>query len=735
MAANIALQADISNIPTAALGLLSTLQPFLKALSADEVDPGAVLKTQLLGSCFRLNGLLAARLPELLRRHSSIRLERLAATIGWQKGDTAALMSQSGSGQAAAVISLALRELYPENIAGEVLYDVAARILPDHHHEANAGPRALGRVAATLANKIAAFGWGRHLAEQVTKIRVAYLHLATVAVPRDLLDVPTEDTMAEFLQCLAEAFRDDATILRIEGSTSVGHLIALVTALCPDNVAIHVEGMSIFQGRHASARSSAATKTTAVVFSVRAGEQTTFGVETVINIAPSGDLLKIVATDRFLTPTCKYSIPWEGCLSTLLDLLFMERGLVCTTEILQACANVIAAVATMKGDKLSDNIEDRHSLPLHGLKTLLGPFPLNRIRDAVKAVLLVEPTFATQDPQVPLDSLLTHIKAIVPSCRLGHCETSPLANNCRPDCDRQKLTHTSLKVIESGIAALFVTARPNSLATFNATFHGARSFTGTGALRPGSQVHFSISTTQLHRAILHLVAPTRAQGPMGDTSEQPGGTRMIGTGTGACTIFPTTLISPRLPETPNVEYILTEGCFQYGSTCYTTVIALEGDGSDGAAPALPPTDIIPPATPLTPSGIGAHECLTLSLRRTADHLLLRTAIQGAGRTVEVSFWNVQLGFLGLAYAAACEHDWKAELNREARLGVVTTSVLAPVAHRDGNKVVSVAMTSFAPEAQFLCCRQPPALLQRECCLECAVRQAKGMGFRLVIGGS
>jgi hypothetical protein len=62
------------------LTALSSLQPLLKALSADDVHPLAVLQVEAPGSCFQLNGAVAGKISDLLTRSSSLRLE---ICCGW----------------------------------------------------------------------------------------------------------------------------------------------------------------------------------------------------------------------------------------------------------------------------------------------------------------------------------------------------------------------------------------------------------------------------------------------------------------------------------------------------------------------------------------------------------------------------------------------------------------------------------------------------------------------------
>lgn len=92
-------QADIVGIPGAVMTTLSLTQGLLRAVSADNVNPRAVIQMERLGSCFHSNGPWASRVPDLLCRASSVRLERLSAWIDWGQNDTASFMSKTTGGK------------------------------------------------------------------------------------------------------------------------------------------------------------------------------------------------------------------------------------------------------------------------------------------------------------------------------------------------------------------------------------------------------------------------------------------------------------------------------------------------------------------------------------------------------------------------------------------------------------------------------------------------------------
>ena len=152
MSNQVALQADVANAPTSALEFLGAAKPLLKILSADNVNPLAVLQVEAIGNCFLSNGEWAARLPDLMARTSSVRMERFSAWIGWQKGDTSSHLSRTSGGRTAALICLFLATLYPKERCGLVLYDLSSIIV--RKEDQNASFSMLSNVCACLSGKL-----------------------------------------------------------------------------------------------------------------------------------------------------------------------------------------------------------------------------------------------------------------------------------------------------------------------------------------------------------------------------------------------------------------------------------------------------------------------------------------------------------------------------------------------------------------------------------------------------
>ncbi len=119
-----------ANIEALGFGAISTFRTLLAAASADDVQPMAVNQLADLGSMLNVSGPLAAKVPDVLRRSSSHKIESLQLTIGWRKGDTSYHLSQTAGGQAAALLCVCLVNLVEVEIAGSILYRLRSSLLP-----------------------------------------------------------------------------------------------------------------------------------------------------------------------------------------------------------------------------------------------------------------------------------------------------------------------------------------------------------------------------------------------------------------------------------------------------------------------------------------------------------------------------------------------------------------------------------------------------------------------------
>jgi hypothetical protein len=268
MSGAVSLQADVGNIPSNSVALLTSLAPLLRAISADNVSPLAVIQLEAIGSCFHINGELAEKVPDMLARSPSYRLERLSRLVGWQSGDTATAMAQTAGGRAAALICLVLQEIFDFLPCGQLLFQLSSVLIPVERQHSSM--KQLSEVAVKLSGKLGVLGFGTHVACQVTRIREVYFN-ADLTIPQDLLSTPSVETMVEFMQVLSRALCEETSILYWEGHEGAGLFLSIIMALCPDDAWINIEHELIFHGIRRS-----------IVISILSEGPTQFSLETVI---------------------------------------------------------------------------------------------------------------------------------------------------------------------------------------------------------------------------------------------------------------------------------------------------------------------------------------------------------------------------------------------------------------------------------------------------------------------
>ncbi|VUC25385.1 unnamed protein product [Clonostachys rosea] len=241
MSKQIQAQADIGSLSLRGLGLFTDM---LAVLSADNVTPMAMIQMEQLGSLFHVNGRFANRVPELLTRASSRPIGRLTLAVGWRRGDSVSLFAESAGGQAISLLSLCITNIYNEEAVGQILSRLSSRLLPKS--SPRAGVVHLADVAALVASKLNVFGFGNILAEQTMRVHSAYEKLETT-IPEGLLELPSVESIVEFLECLSH-LREDDTVIRISGSSGVLYLLSIVIFMFPLDAIITAESYVIHEG-------------------------------------------------------------------------------------------------------------------------------------------------------------------------------------------------------------------------------------------------------------------------------------------------------------------------------------------------------------------------------------------------------------------------------------------------------------------------------------------------------
>jgi hypothetical protein len=82
----------------------------------------AMIQMSNLGDVFHISGVHATRVPNLLQRCSSTRLDRLGLVLGWRKGDAASFMA---GGQAVSMLSACLANLFKPADVGSIIWGLS----------------------------------------------------------------------------------------------------------------------------------------------------------------------------------------------------------------------------------------------------------------------------------------------------------------------------------------------------------------------------------------------------------------------------------------------------------------------------------------------------------------------------------------------------------------------------------------------------------------------------------
>jgi hypothetical protein len=725
----VALQADVGNIPSNSLAMLGSVRHLLKALSADDVHPLAVLQLETLGACFLINGDLAARIPDLLVRSSSARLGRLSHWVGWMAGDTASVMAQTSGGRAAALLSLALCELYGAGRTGELLYRLSSLLLPADQNQSSIIQ--LGQVAEILRNKLTVLAFGSHLARHVTRIREAYFN-AGLRTPPTLLDQLTVETMIEFISALQKALQDETVILYVQGCHGLGFITAVVMAICPNDVQISVENGIIFQGPRCS-----------VIISIKVQNRTEFGIETIVqhNSICSG----LIETDGRVRFWEDLSMRIEGSLSDALDLALVPVvSLQSTDSLRQLIVELITAVVfSLSGNQLySKPGPQAYPLPREGFKLLLGPDIFNRVRSKLSLLFKIEPSMSSFDCVSAYLAFRGFFDSVIPptTCVCGQCFVrDSWCLDSRPGCAVSMFLEKLHDIIGSAVLLLFVVHDKD--ACINIDGHnvigaqvrhsirraldfvngGMQYSSGMGVKEDSNSFDTTFSALSLHEGILGICGksfPTNFA---------------LGFSSGYASVFPSTIQEPIVNSPQCITYIIAEGRF-HDHRHYYKYLTTER----GSTRVSPKNSILHPHVPISPSSIGVHSTLTLTVREAYySQLQVRTMVQAHGGIVDLNFLDLHLSLICLSFAKSCNHDTRDGLHAEGVEDILPTSVVAPAitCPESGNgEYLCLTMTHMNPEAQFLCGGFPyvPTLFQGGSCLNCVVREAKENGFKMII---
>ena len=697
-------QADVGNLSLAGLGAFSSI---LATLSADNVVPMALIQMGELGAALPTSGEYADRVKSLLQRCSDVRLDHLALVIGWRKNDSASLMADTAGGQAIALVSMCLMNLFKRADTGTILGRLCSRLLSGSMNVASMSQ--LADVAELLSGKLATLGFGNLLAREVTKIHQVYEALGKPA-PQDLLEPLDTESAIELLGSVSRALREDQKICRISGSRGMGHILGLVQGMFRRNTVVTVEGTIIQDIEHSSIFCE--------IIQRDRSEPTQVHCETCI---PTSEPIELPITILPSTSTQSkepmlYKFHWTGFVADRLQLNFLNYGFNCDQAILDACCDLLVLIP--KAISIQPTfLREMTRLQPAPLLALLGPLPRARICTICEEILRSKPTTSQMD----LSTAFLRLVAIVGGKVQGISCICPAGLSCnwmdgwmetyetqkrqqKKRCVLHHLWDAIGSALNSVLWCLFVNSGPN---TVICPLDG-----------PGSIITQTVTGKNKHSLGIEDIL-----GNVMKIVASPWGKKgCVAISSGSCTIYPTILKTLSVPSHQTVTFTLVEGIFVFEGRYHRRLDAK-------SVRARPKT-----RRSLRKDNIGSsHDEIhigspLLTVREAFDCLEVLCSFKSSGYDTKVDLERVILGYFGMRWTDTCHHPTTDHVDRD-KDRFVTTSVASPAALGG----YGVVMTRWNPIAQFLCCEMGyQAILVKDCCLNCA---AESPGSRVAYGAA
>ena len=743
-------QIDIGSLSLQGLSSFSTM---LAAFSADNVAPTAMVEMEQLGSMFLMSGKHADKVPDLLQRCSTVRLDRLALSIGWRKGDSASIMAQSAGGQAIALLSVALGSLYNDSSLGDVLKSMSRKLLPAGASIAGIGQ--LVAVARLLEKKLAALGFGNFMAHQVVQIHKMHQRLPN-ATPKHLLFELSSDTMKDILVQISQALRQEHAVIRIRGAYAAGYLLSLVLFMFPEDTLVTCDSIVVTEGTR---------KPHSIIFEFGKNKTPTgLNAHLEIYLEQSNGLklpIEIESKSPFNTRH-QFAFTWHHwILDNMINHLTahgVASPLKSAQRLLQACCNLLMSLVAnppctnSRSLHASPRISEDSSLTHHQnsnkdytsnmvigayirLLDSLGAYPQKRVIDCCKTLTGLAPDSFIPDTADCYQSLCN----VFP-------ETANLSHQIRCQRNTEDYTGGFERYMDHGahpcescflwsnvglalfhlFCSLFVDTGVNTVVHRTLTLR-TLSTTNRGASERES-LYFLDTCLRLYMPSL----PPSHGTPLPSSKPAPAlfhttllslfcgpsctvGPDDLAAGPGNQVVVPLTLQSLALsPELP-IRYAVYDGNFVEHGHYYRL---LRANGENGRRD---PPDF-ERSFDIVPSGAGAHSALRVTIQEKLDHLLLTATARISWMELTINLYAILIGSYSVQRARPCLHDPKSPLNSVLKDECQAVFVGG---YTSDPKLIDIALTKDNPEAQLLAClrfRDERLLYAQNCCLDCACRQ-------------
>ena len=704
MSKDVAPQVDVGAL---SLRSLSAFVPMLAAMSADDVAPTALIQLSQLGSLFHTSGSFAEQVPDLLRRHSSMRLERLSLAIGWKKGDAASYMADTAGGQSIALLCFCLQNiLQSEDTVGGVLYDLSERDLPKV--DSVSSIKQLDHTSKILYKKLGHLGFGQMFAKEVRRLFSVYASLLKPPTSSSFFSELTRESLVQLLSTISKAFSEDGCQVRIRGVHGMAFIITLMMALFPSDTAVTVEELTVYEGIRR-------------LFILEIQEEDTEGpiqifMEHILPNTPGSIVTLPIESPSLINRYHRYQFQWNGHVKDSLTLSFASVGLNCPNELLVACCDEILFLSRRKRPESSGE-GDNTVAPRKLLQALLGSYPEQHVHRTCKDLLGAVPTNShnTESVSTFLNLLACFERAIAGracSCtkaarcyrtdELGFLGKESLrgTSNCVP----RALWRSIGNAIAHCLVCTLIDASSEAVIEYEINTRGSsQKIIGWPAL-PWN------SCESIQERVFRCVVQ---------------GYGRLAASNGSSTLFPVRVQTMQADFETGYRFRFVSGQILFKSHYYSEIRPVQ------THPRKLPVQYLQSTTGIFPSNEGEHDTLSFAYHEQPSALELNCTITIKGRNIGVNIYAVLTASMGLEEADWCDHDLPIDVKLDEHLVkyVWPLSVAAP----DAKNAISIVQTLRNPVAQLLACTPGQrALVQRDCCISCAVRQAQREGFQKVI---
>jgi hypothetical protein len=548
-------------------------------------------------------------------------------------------------------------------------------------------------------------GFGNILAEQVMRVHKVFEHLQE-SVPPDFLHPISRESMVDLLAALSRAFCEEETLVRVSGSLGMGYIVAMAAILFPMDTTLIIGSFVVLE-------STKILISLEIELTSNSDCPTQIRIEKLLkNETPDSLPIKIVSHEATSTRSSR-SFEWTGHVADLLCLQLADFGVSCTSALLIACCDILLLLPKLVGISKG---KDFYSL--------LGPEPMQRIYHVCRLVFRQTPSGKFEDIISAYENLkqtFTNCARVEYNCTCGVCDLDTGWKIGRVEwrskngtCIARKLWRSVAIALDEGFWSLFVNAEVNAVIEYR-----------------GSSRDLSLTTRAIHHALFRIVEhPIRGSyihkslmrlvGPLTYTIHTD-----LAWSNRSSTMCPASLLRLKRGLDEGVQYELRDGQILVDGRYYTRLRFVSAKARPMSSKSL-----YQGRGKLTPTSLGEHSNLIFTVQESLHCLELRTTAMFNGQSLHLNLAEIIISSLVAQFAAPCEHDHDSALDEAYCIDVITTSVVSPLA--EAGKV-AITQTRGNPVAQLLACgAKNVSLLQRDCCLNCAVKQAMEEKFSQII---